>query len=67
MHLFSNNQNILLGGRFGKLQVKAGLVTMLRKFRYELDDRHIGKEMEYSPQTFVIAPRNKIYLRVFRR
>lgn len=54
--------------RLGKLEAKLGLVTMLRKFSYQLNenDSHTG-DMQFDPRHFLLQPRNNIYLRVSRR
>lgn len=54
--------------RLGKIQTEVGLVMMLQKFRFELDDKLRNREMKLDPKSaFVIAPLQKIRLRVFKR
>lgn len=54
-----------IGLRLGKMQTKVGLVTMLKAFRFELDDKNY--KMQSDPKAFVICPLQKIQLRTFRR
>lgn len=56
-----------IGLRLGKMQTKVGLVLMLQKFRFELADEHIGKDLKYSPSSVISAPISGIQLKVFHR
>lgn len=68
---FLNDQSILtffsIGMRLGKTQTRVGLIKMLQKFRFELDDRHKDAELELDPKNFLISPLGGIFLRVVRR
>lgn len=53
---FGEGPRNCIGLRLGKMQTKVGLALMLQKFRFELADEHIGKELIYSPSSIISAP-----------
>lgn len=64
---FGEGQRNCIGMRLGKMQTKVGLVLMLQKFKFELADEHIGKELIYSPASVITAPITGIRLKVYHR
>lgn len=58
---------LFIGMRLGKAQTRVGLIKMLQKFRFELDDRHKNAELKFDPKNFLISPLDEILLRIFRR
>lgn len=53
--------------RLGKLQTKVGLISMLHKFKYDLDDRLKYADMEFDPKHFLLQPRDDIFLNISKR
>lgn len=64
---FGDGPRSCIGMRLGKLQAKLGLVIMLRKFSYKLNENDSHSDMEFDPRHFLLQPRNNIYLHVSRR
>lgn len=48
------------------MQAQVGLVIMLQKFRYELDDRIKGRKMDFEVKGTLVAPRNGIYMKLYK-
>lgn len=57
--------NVLERRRLGKVQTKLGLIMMLQKFRFELEDCHKNRDIKFDPKTFLIFSFGGIHLRVF--
>lgn len=53
--------------RFGLMESKIGLAMLLREFSYSLGEEHIGKELEYSPTSFLTVPIGTIKLKATYR
>lgn len=64
---FGDGPRNCIGMRMGIMEAKVCLAMMLKNFNYELGDQHIGKELEYSPTSFVAAPTSSIMLKVTKR
>lgn len=64
---FGDGPRNCIGMRLGKLQTKVGLISMLHKFKYELDDKLKHGDMEFDPRHFLLQPRDDIFLRVSKR
>lgn len=64
---FGDGPRNCIAARMGKMQTKVGLVLMLQKCRFELDDRHKNRELELDPKSFLLAPRGGIHFKVFKR
>lgn len=64
---FGDGPRVCIGLRMGKMQTKAGLILMLRRNRYELAQRHIGKDIKMSKKAFLLAPQDGLELIVSRR
>lgn len=64
---FGDGPRNCIGMRLGKMQAKVGLVLMLQKFKYELEDSLEKREMEFDPRHFLLQPRFDIYLHVTKR
>lgn len=45
---FGDGPRSCIGERMGKMFAKVGICSVLQKYHVELDDRHIGKEIELS-------------------
>lgn len=60
---FGEGPRICIGMRFGQMQTKIGLVTLLRNFRFapisETPDR-----LDFDAKTFVLTPKTGVYLKI---
>lgn len=56
-----------IGVRLGHLQAKIGLLSMLRKYKYELSDELSKTGMKLSAKGFITTPENGIPLRLKNR
>ncbi|EAT32871.2 AAEL014890-PA [Aedes aegypti] len=45
-----------LGARFGLLVVKAGLVTLLRRFRFAMPEELVHEKLQFKPNASVLSP-----------
>lgn len=57
---------IIPGKRFGKMQVLAGLMTFLKKYRVELADG-MPPTTEFEPRNFVTQPKQGVKLKFIPR
>ena len=64
---FGDGPRNCIGMRLGKMQTKVGLALMLQKYKYELGDQHIGKELDINPAVFISAPSTGIELKISPR
>lgn len=64
---FGDGPRNCIGMRMGKMQTKVGIVLMLQKFKYELDDQLKRNEMKFDPNAFLLAPLGGINLKVLKR
>lgn len=64
---FGDGPRNCIGMRLGKLQTKVGLISMLHKFKYELDESLKSGDMEFDTRHFLLQPRHDIYLHVSKR
>lgn len=64
---FGDGPRSCIGMRFGKLQTKVALVSMLHKFKYELADDLEKLDLEIDPRHFLLQPNSDINLRIIRR
>uniref|UniRef100_A0A182TNR3 Cytochrome P450 n=1 Tax=Anopheles melas TaxID=34690 RepID=A0A182TNR3_9DIPT len=60
---FGEGPRICIGLRFGLMQTKVGLITLLRKFRFSPSAR-TPERVEYDPKMITIAPKAGNYLKV---
>ena len=65
--VFGEGPRNCLGIRFGKIQPKIAIILLLRKFKFELDDRHKNTELKLNPASVVLMPLNGVNLIVSRR
>lgn len=56
-----------IAAKLGKLQVKVGLVQILQKFKFELDEKLKNQKLEFDPNIFLLTPRDGINLKVIKR
>ncbi|XP_049792580.1 cytochrome P450 6k1-like [Schistocerca nitens] len=63
---FGEGPRNCIGMRFGQLQTKVGLASMLQKFRFETCDE-TAVPPRLAPLSFVMAPVAGVFLRVTRR
>lgn len=64
---FGDGPRNCIGLRLGKLQTKVGLISMLQKFKYELDESLKNGDIEFDTRHFLLQPRNDFYLHVSKR
>lgn len=64
---FGDGPRNCIGLRLGKMQTKVGLVMMLQKFKFGLNDDDKNYEMKYDPNIFLLCPKDKIRLSVLKR
>lgn len=64
---FGDGPRNCIGMRLGKMQTKVGIVLMLQKFKYELDDQLKKNEMKFDPKSFLLSPLGGLRLKVFGR
>lgn len=64
---FGDGPRNCIGMRLGKMQTKVGLISMLHKFKYDLDDELKKGDIEFDPRHFLLQPRNDIFLHVSKR
>lgn len=60
---FGDGPRNCIGMRMGKLFTKVGVAATMQKFRVELDDRHIGRDLKFAPDTIVATPIDGIHLK----
>lgn len=60
---FGDGPRNCIGMRMGKMSMTVGLVSILQQYWIDIDDRHIGKEIEYSSSAFQLSPANGVYLK----
>uniref|UniRef100_A0A8W7NXJ4 Cytochrome P450 n=1 Tax=Anopheles atroparvus TaxID=41427 RepID=A0A8W7NXJ4_ANOAO len=60
---FGEGPRICIGLRFGMMQVKLGLITMLRQFRFSPTE-DTPERITFMPNVFVLSPDRGSYLRV---
>lgn len=60
-------QRNCIGMRQGKIQTKVGLIMMLQKYRFELEEKLKDRELGLNPKAFLLAPLGDIKLHVFKR
>ncbi|GAB1859006.1 Probable cytochrome P450 6a14 [Camponotus japonicus] len=58
---FGEGPRICIGSRFGYMQTKVGLVSLLSKFKFQLDPRTMVP-LTYDPSTFILTPKEGVYL-----
>lgn len=64
---FGDGPRKCLGRRFAKMETKLAIALLLQKFRFELDDEHKNKELEYQVSGLIKIPLNGINLKIYRR
>ncbi|XP_058130758.1 probable cytochrome P450 6a13 [Anopheles ziemanni] len=60
---FGEGPRICIGLRFGVMQTKVGLITLLRKFRFSPSAR-TPDQVEFDPRSFTLSPTGGNYLKV---
>lgn len=64
---FGEGPRNCIGMRMGKLSVKATVAAILRKYDIQLDERHVGRELELCPGTDVLVSKSGIHLKFIPR
>lgn len=64
---FGDGPRNCIGMRMGKMQTKVGLVLMLQKFKYELEDELKNREIEFDPKIFLVSPLHGIHLKIQKK
>lgn len=64
---FGDGPRSCIGMRMGRLNTIVGLATLLQKFHFDLDQRHIGNKLKLSPSTVLPVPTDGIHLKVRSR
>jgi cytochrome P450 family 6 len=52
--------------RFGLMETKVGLISLLSKYEVQLSER-TPVPLEFDPRSIVLAPRGGIWLKIVRR
>uniref|UniRef100_A0A182MMT4 Cytochrome P450 n=1 Tax=Anopheles culicifacies TaxID=139723 RepID=A0A182MMT4_9DIPT len=60
---FGEGPRICIGLRFGLMQAKLGLITLLRNFRFS-PSAQTPAEFEFDPKSFILSPTSGNYLKV---
>ncbi|XP_049285216.1 probable cytochrome P450 6a14 [Anopheles funestus] len=60
---FGEGPRMCIGMRFGMMQVKVGLVTLLRSFRF-FPSAQTPERIVFDPKSFILSPTGGNYLRV---
>lgn len=64
---FGDGPRNCIGMRLGILQIKIALISMLRKFKYDIFDHNQSKELKFDPKHFLIVPIDGICLKLSQR
>lgn len=62
---FGEGPRICIGMRFGVMQAKIGLVTLLQSFKFRVNSR-TPIPMEFAPASVSVSPKNGMYLQIER-
>nr|AAW69913.1 cytochrome P450 CYP6BB1v4 [Ochlerotatus sollicitans] len=62
---FGEGPRICIGMRFGVMQAKIGLVTLLQNFKFRVNSR-TPIPMEFEPASVTLSPKNGMYLQIER-
>ncbi|XP_047029358.1 cytochrome P450 6B2-like [Helicoverpa zea] len=63
---FGEGPRTCIGNRFAKMQMIAGLITMLKKYRLELAD-NMPRTVTFKAQSFLTHPEGGIYVKFIER
>ncbi|XP_055296697.1 uncharacterized protein LOC129565632 [Sitodiplosis mosellana] len=66
-YAFGDGPRNCIGARLGHLQTRVGVIMLLQKFRYELEDRLKNEELKFDPRAFLLSPLGGLKLYVFER
>lgn len=64
---FGDGPRNCIGMRLAHIQVKLGILAMLKEFRFELSDHDKLNELKLSSTSILMAPKKDIQLHVFKR
>ncbi|XP_055588835.1 uncharacterized protein LOC129741152 [Uranotaenia lowii] len=62
---FGEGPRICIGMRFGQIQARVGLASLLRQYRFSICDR-TQIPVQYSRTNFILGPANGVWLKVER-
>lgn len=64
---FGDGPRNCIGKSLGMLQMKIALVSMLRKFKYDIFDHNQSEDLKFDPQHFLMVPLDGICLKLSQR
>ncbi|XP_054083441.1 probable cytochrome P450 6a14 [Zeugodacus cucurbitae] len=62
---FGDGPRNCIGLRFGRMQVRVGLITLLKSYRFSLSEK-TPTELEISKYSIVLVPQSKVWLKAER-
>lgn len=64
---FGDGSRNCMGVRLGKMQIKVGLMLMLQKFKFDLDDKSRNRDLVIDPKSLLLSPSGGLKLKIFKR
>ncbi|XP_017779587.1 PREDICTED: probable cytochrome P450 6a23 [Nicrophorus vespilloides] len=64
---FGDGPRMCLGMKFGQLQAKTSLATIIRDYRLEVDKTQTSEPLEMDPRFFMRSARNGIWIKLNKR
>lgn len=52
------------GMRFGQMQTRVGLVSIISKFKIDISEKHSPKKIEFDPKSFIATPKGGMKLKI---
>ena len=66
MLLTGSNTTSLAGMRFGLLQTKVGLISLLSSYEVQVSEK-TPIPLVFDPKAFILSPKGEIYLKITER